>query len=203
MEQSTYSTLSLWKSVLFGHSGCHHVCGFFTTFASRARPLKKDDLDLPPWSKAVSLLLGSPSYVVGHELGHAFACKLLTGQDPCIYIHPIIGGTTYYKATDSEWRSNAITASGPLFSMSIQITTLALLRMLKNYISRPVAGILGGRAAFRMLDELHYACSSTIKKDDGDFGKIAKTNTKHFAVAFFILLAQGLVGSYQVMKLFE
>lgn len=207
--------MSFIKSILFGSPGSYNICGTSVEY-------KEDPLCQPPRvegagfvsflankclnSNAFRWLTQGYCHVFIHEMGHAMACKLLTGRDSRITIKTdTCGALTYYPrelSNSAKWKQSVIDLSGPMSDIAFSTIKIVAANALKSYVSQPVALLLAGGAVLWISGELLYALTSTIQKqDNGDFGRIAKRNTTHLIAAATALVAQAAFGAYALIKL--
>lgn len=91
--------------------------------------------------------------------------------------------------------------AGPMGDIAFSIGKLIAASALRKHLPWPVALALGSGAIFWMSGELLYAYVSAKKKDQGDFGWIARRGNAHLALASTALVALCALGIFTVVKL--
>lgn len=143
-----------------------------------------------------------------HEMGHALACKQVIPDRSCVYVHPKCNGATmgYFDTPrflnfQLQWKQSFVDAAGPLTQMAFASLRLVAAVALRNYISWPVAFVLGTGAVYHMMEELAYAAESSVS-GDGDFGSIASSSKTHLALASAALIGECALGILSASALY-
>jgi hypothetical protein len=202
--------MSILKSLIFGSEGSYHVLGIpvdfrkkessdpFTTEASGIdlifKPIEHEAGFISKLAdKCFNGLARAYMHTAVHEMGHAIAYKLFSGDTPNIVVYSDQGSEGY---THSQWinclpawQRNIVSAAGALGNVAFSSCELATAFALKRYCG-PLALVLGSGAAASIAQDLIYSIHSTIKQDDGDFGKIAQSNKTHLALAGAALVGE-------------
>lgn len=207
--------MSIIKSLLLGNEGNYNILGVQVEFQKELPSY----LSLPSLdghgviSKLAIKCLNSDIYrlfslayvhMLVHEISHAIAYKLITKYKSSITLFTKRGcaQTTYpRKAFDcQDWKITIIDAAGPLGDMAFSSCQFVAACALKKYISWPISLMLGGGAMLFMAGELFYAYSSASKRDNGDFGHIAKRSISHLAFASIALISSCALGIFGASK---
>lgn len=208
--------MSLLKSVLFGSEGSYNIFGLQATFKNEFPPgficpnanfhgagiisqLAYKCLN----SNVFHWITQFHTHVLVHEIGHALAIKIFTGYNSKVIIYYQRGGMTEYPIETrylSDWKQTVIDVSGPMGDIAFSTCKMVAAAALKSYLSWPVALVLGSGGLIYISGELLYAFVSASKKDDGDFGVIAKRNNTHLALASIVLISQCALGILAAIK---
>jgi hypothetical protein len=209
------SCASFIKSVFLGSQGSYQVLGAHVDF--------KEDPFCPPApidgvgfiSSLANKCLNSHAcrwvtqgycHVFVHEMGHALACKLLTGSDAKITIETdTCTGLTYISPTTynhvPKWRQSVIDFSGPMFNVAFCTIKIVAANALKSYVPRPVTFLLAGGAVAWISGELLYAyVSAHQKQDNADFSSIVSRGKTHLIIATTTLVGQVALGLWALTK---
>lgn len=208
--------MSFLKSVLFGSKGSYNIFGTKVKFQNELPSY----LTLPSLngagiisklafncinSNAFRWITQGYTHVFVHEMSHAIACKVLTGQNSKVdfFTSLCIGKNASPPAVTyaSDWKKTVINVAGPMGDIAFSTCKLVAATALKSYLSWPVALALGSGAVVWMSGELLYAYVSAANKDHGDFGKIASRGNTHLALASTALVSQVALGIFAAIKL--
>lgn len=207
------------NSVLFGSEGSYNILGIQANF-------KKEE-EKPWWCPFISRpnVLGAGiiatvanecrsinlfrfitqgyAHVFVHEMSHALAFKLMTNQDTSIQVFTstCTGSASLPTETLPDWKKTIVSAAGPMGDIAFCTCKLVAATALKSYLSWPIALALGSGSVIWMSGELLYACTSALKKNGGDFGKIASTGNAHLTLASTALASQCALGIFAAVKL--
>jgi hypothetical protein len=208
--------MSFLKSVLFGYQGSYNVFGIQVKFENELPPdFIRPNSNLNGAgvisqlaykffkSNAFHWITQLHTHVFVHEMGHALSIKALTGQNSEVKIFYKRGGVTQPPAAlryASDWKQTVVEAAGPMADIAFSTCKLVAATALKRYLSWPVALVLGSGAVMWMFGELLYAYVSASKKDDGDFGCIARRGNTHLALASTALVSQCALGIFAAIK---
>lgn len=208
--------MSFLKSVLFGSEGSYNVFGTIVKFQnelpSYLTPPNLDGAGVVSQlafkcinSNAFRWITQGYTHVFVHEMSHALACKVLIGQNSEVdfFTSLCIGKNRLPPAVAcaSGWKQTVIYTSGPMGDIAFSTCKLVAATALKSYLSWPVALALGSGAVVWMSGELLYAYVSAAKKDNGDFGNIARRGNTHLALASTALISQCALGIFAAIKL--
>ena len=208
--------MSFLKSVLFGCQGSYNIFGtkvrFQNELPSHLSPPSLDGAGAISQlaskclnSNAFRWITQSYTHVFVHEMSHAIACKVLTGQNSEVdfFTSPCLGKTALPPAVTyaSDWKQTVICIAGPMEDVAFSTCKLVAATALKSYLSWPVALALGSGAVIWMSGELLYAYVSASNKDHGDFGMIARRGNTHLALASTALVSQCALGVFAAIKL--
>ncbi len=198
--------MSILQSVFLGTPGRYNIAGIDVEFSGeddcrRFHPI----IDRIIGNSGFRFLTQGNLHVLIHEMGHAFAYKLLhpRGQSPRITIYGASGsGCTLGTAPLMTPHHNTIFYSaGPILDMLFSSGKLALSVAMRSYISLPVATVIGVGALFYMVGELLLMTISIIHRDSGDFDRIAQTDTTHLMLATAALVSTFALGIFGAVKL--
>jgi len=208
--------MSFLKSVLFGSEGSYNIFGtkvkFQNELPSHLTPPSLDGAGAISQlafkcinSNAFRWITQGYTHVFVHEMSHAVAYKVLTGQNSEVdfFTSLCIGKNLSPPAAAyaSDWKKTIIGISGPMGDIAFSTCKLVAATALKSYLSWPVALALGSGAVVWMSGELLYAYVSAANKDHGDFGKIASRGNTHLALASTALVSQVALGIFAAIKL--
>ena len=207
--------MALLKSLFYGSEGSYNIFGIQVTFENdqSSNPTDRVLNGAGLVSKLVLKILKCDAFhhvtqsnlhVFMHEMGHALACKVFTGQNSEVRIIDKRGGYTRPPnliEQVSDWKKTMMEMAGPMGDVTFSICKLVVATTFKSYVSWPVALFIGIGAAFWISGELLYAYVSALKKDNGDFGKIAQRGNTHLAFATVALISQCVLGIFAAIKL--
>lgn len=211
--------MTLLKSLLFGYKGSYNIFDTRVRFENEIPrhlnfPIKNKASDKTNVvSKLVSNLLKSNTFhwitqshlhIFAHEMGHAIACKVLTGLKSEITIIYQKGGITQPppEIVDSpDWKQTIICVAGPMADGVVSTCKLVAATAFKSYLPWPITLVLGSSAVISMSAEILFAYASAYRKDCGDFGQIAKYGNTHLTLAGTVLIAQYALGVFLAIKL--
>jgi len=207
--------MGILKSILFGSEGCYE---------SKIANISFEKLDRPGYSliegakgsnffhncvcylaekcltsKAFILATQGYLHTLVHELGHAGTYKYFTTHAPNVTIitNHCSGFTSYFPRfyrSASPIKKTIMNIGGPMSNMIFSSTKLIAAAALKDYISWPVALVLGTGSVVWMSGELLYAFTSAYKQDQGDFGCIAERSKVHLVISAAALIGQYALG---------
>lgn len=148
-------------------------------------------------SKIFNLLTLGWLHTLVHEMGHAVAYKILTGEGSTITLcyNSCYGSTAHDgSAVNSPIKETWILLSGPLANIIFSSVLIVGIFALTQYLPMAKEVSLGLRIAITangaiwMIGELFYAAVSVSQKDDGDFGRIAKEHWLHLTLSTLLLI---------------
>lgn len=204
------------KSLLFGSEGTYNIFEIQVKFQNELPPfLTPPRLDQPGVisqlvikcikSDAFRLVTQAYTHVFVHEMSHALACKILTGQNSEVdlFTNRCVGVNHYPPAVTyaSDWKQTVIDVAGPMGNIAFSTCKLVAATALKSYLSWPVALALGSGAIVWMSGELLYAYVSASNRNDGDFGLIALRGNTHLALASTAIVSQVALGIFVAIRL--
>lgn len=211
--------MSFIKSILFGSPGLYKVGGICIQYRDKENSwwchppslngagyissLANKCLN----SNALRWATQGYCHVLVHEMGHALACKLLTGRNSIITIKTdtCTAQVHHMPALDDDdtahWKLSVIDVSGPMADMAFSTLKIVVANALKSTVSQPVALLVAGGAMAWMSGELFYAYISTTQKNGGDFCRIANRGTPHLIAATTLLISQAALGVFAMTKL--
>lgn len=208
--------MSFFKSILFGCEGSYNIFGtpvkFQNELPSHLTPPSLEGAGLISQlafkcinSNAFRWITQGYTHVFVHEMSHAVACKVLVGQNSEVdfFTSLCMGKNALPPAAvhASDWKKTAIEIAGPMGDIAFSSCKLVAATALKSYLSWPVALALGSGAVIWMSGELLYAYVSASKRDNGDFGYIARRSNTHLALASTALVSQVALGIFAAIKL--
>ena len=207
--------MSFFKSVLFGYEGSYNIFGtkvkFENKLPSHLTPPSLDGAGVVSQlafkflkSNAFHWITQSNLHLFVHEMSHALACKVLTGQTSEVNFFYKRGGYNQLPPAvnyASDWKKTAIDIAGPMGDITLSTCKLVAATALKSYLSWPIALALGSGAVIWMSGELLYAYVSASKRDGGDFGCIARRGNAHLVLASAALISQCALGIFAAIKL--
>lgn len=208
--------MSFFKSILFGSEGSYNIFGtkvkFQNELPSHLTPPSLDGAGVISTlafkcinSNAFRWITQGYTHVFVHEMSHAAAHKVLTGQNSEVdfFTSLCVGKTLPSPAAAyaSDWKKTAIDIAGPMGNIAFSTCKLVAATALKSYLSWPVALALGSGAVIWMSGELLYAYISASNRDHGDFGNIARRGNTHLALASTALISQCALGILAAIKL--
>jgi hypothetical protein len=161
------------------------------------RNLPKRIMNTVANNRAFQVMSQGYTHVLVHEMGHALAYKLFTGDNASIIIHSDCTGETHMpkKPDLPAWQQSIIASAGSLSNLAFSGGKLAAAAALRS-VSKPVAIILGSGAALWMVGELMYSASSALSRNEGDFGIISsKTHLLAAGTAVTSTCALGVLGA--------
>ena len=199
------------KSLLFGSEGSFHVCGFKVEFLKSQTSYYSFDTHhknpvLSLLSKGAETCLNSRAFRIltlgyvhtfVHEMGHALAHKILTGDGAKIVIQTdTCKGVTSFRGCKriSKVAETIIGLSGALSDVVFSVCQIAAAWAMSCYITVPAAIAITIGAAVWIAGEFFYAGYSALQHDHGDFGKIAKNGPLHLTLALTPLVATVALG---------
>lgn len=156
------------------------------------------------FKKFADILLQRHLYVLVHELGHAFAARSLLPINPRIEIDnpPIHGICSTFGVTRSEAADNLINAAGPLAGAAFAACQAVRAAGYRDS-NLTLMLLLGTGALVQMLLDFAYLIESGLRRDEGDWGKLAKSNISHFCLAAFMMMslyALSLLMAYKILS---
>lgn len=153
-------------------------------------------LIIPLRNRYISCLSGGYAHVFVHEMGHALAYKLLTGNHSPVFIYqnPCSGGTDYPTITiTTGWKSTVINLAGPMMGIAFEIGKLVAAAALFN-ICWPASLLLASGAVIWITGELVYAITSSFGAT-GDFSIIRRNGgILHLVLSLILLIAACVFG---------
>jgi hypothetical protein len=216
---NTYNELKMndfISSIAWGKPGQYNYFGISITFKEGESLNPYDDFLTRLFKLCLqeTLSLGTTLslrrlYVLTHEMGHALAATYLTNvlpeiemgknpdQDRCICKH------TNPNVVHSEKVENIIAAAGPLSGAFLASCNIVRASGYWN-ISPSLMIFLGLGAFIHMLADLCYLITSSSKRDNDDWGKIAKSNIYHFCIAAMMMVmmyALSLLMAYNIASI--
>jgi hypothetical protein len=160
---------------------------------------------------STNILFQRHLYVLVHEMGHALAAKSLIRVNPRIEIDnpPDQGLCRTYEPEVTRWEiiGNIINAAGPIAGAAF-----AACQMIgAAFVACKMAGanekkklpfmlIFGTGSLLQMFLDLCYMIESSLRLDDGDWGKLAKSNTSHFCLAAFMMMSLYAISLFTAYK---
>ncbi len=208
--------MSFLKSLLFGSAGSYTIFGtkmkFENELPSHLTPPSLDRLGIISQlafrcihSDAFRWITQGYTHVFVHEMSHALACKVLTGQNSEVNVFTSLCVGNYQPPSAvgyaSDWKRTLIETAGPMGDIAFATCKLVAATALKSYLSWPVALALGSGAVIWISGELLYAYVSASNSDHGDFGSIARRGNTHLALASTALASQVALGIFAAIKL--
>lgn len=183
---------SIINSLIFGSVGHYKILGFDVVF-------KEDDTTskVKKCLHIFNVLNLTYVSILVHEMGHALACKALTGSNPEIEIYSNAAGFTIPKPNTvcRTLKDRAVIyASGPILHMFYCVCLLTIPLVSRSYILKVIRIIIREWASNNMLGEFLYACKSTISQDNGDFSQISKCGLSYFTIASTTLVGLFALG---------
>lgn len=161
-------------------------------------------------SNVFRLISQGYSHVFVHEMSHALAWKLLNKSNESVKIRIVTELCTGQFSPPaisvenrSDWKNTIVNATGSMGNIAFSFCKLIAANRLKKYLSWPVALALSSGAATWILGELVYSFTSAVNEDGGDFGKIAKRNKKHLALASAAIIGECALGIFAVTRCFH
>lgn len=210
------------QSVFFGKPGKYTFLGIETTFKERQQLYSSGNLltDIGRvyarnYTVFSNIVFQRHLYVLVHEMGHALAAKSLIRLSPKIEVdNPPNNGLC--RITDPEvtrWEivDNIINAAGPLAGAALAAgqmigAAFAASKMAGTAENNklpcmivPCMTILGG-STIQMLLDFCYMIESGLRRDNGDWGKLAKTNISHFSIAALMMISLYVLSLYTAYK---
>jgi hypothetical protein len=208
--------MSYIKSIFLGSQGSYNILGTTVDFKEDplCQPARIDGVGFISSlankclnSNAFRWITQGYCHVFVHEMGHALACKLLTGADSRITIKTDTCTSLIYLPPNeynqaAKWKQSVIDFSGPMFNVAFSTIKIVAANALKSYVSQPVVLLLAGGAVVWISGELLYAyVSASQKQYNGDFGGIANRSTTHLIAATTTLIGQATLGVCALIKL--
>ena len=201
---------NLFRSLFLGAPGRYSLLGIPISFKRPSDVSQNSFLYKIVFGNVIfPFLTGGYLHVAVHELGHALTHKLVGNEVLSMEIHvkqgALYGGQVIPVVRNtSTIATTATCAMGPIAGALLSGVQLASLAALKDRISIPVAAVLGVGPLLWMVGECHYALTSALAKDDGDYGLIAKiSGPRHLAVASVVLASTCALGILGAVKLWN
>ncbi len=202
---------SLFRSLILGQKGTFHIGEIKIQFKDtppigtmEGAGMLSDFAEGCSKSNLFRLISLSPLHVLVHETGHVLPWLYFTGENPekIVVSTSEIGGDTVHRPTPlRHWRRSTVLAAGPVVHMLFSSCQLITATAMEPYLPQPVTLLLQAGAIAQMTGELLYAYTSTISKNTGDFGQIAKISKTHLAVATVGLVTTCALGIFGAFKL--
>lgn len=162
------------------------------------------------------------THVLMHEMGHAFADKLLGGK-PTITIYINGHGDTLTNGSGSNflmngpdgrialgdhgsmarWKDTAVYVAGPIGNVAFSTLKLLAISLLKDRIPWPVSLALMSGSLLAIPGELLYAVDSAIGAVEGDFKCIARKGKVQLAAASVALISSIALGVFLTRKAYQ
>lgn len=160
-------------------------------------------------SKLFSVVTLGPLHTFIHELGHAVAWRLVSGNGSLIEMssNSLYGSILFdrFEYNVSSWKNSYVSLSGPLADVILSVALMFFSIAIKSFVPvsliKPVQLWLVASSVFWICGELIYGAVSAIRQDNGDFGKIAKTGALHLVICGAILVTAvgfGVLGISQI-----
>lgn len=208
--------MSFLKSILFGYGGSYNILGVQVKFEQPRRAPNSLSLDRTPiisqlarqCMTTVCWITQGYTHVFVHEMGHAIACKALTGQNAevRVFTGPCTGWTWLPRAAAqaSDWKLIVMDLAGSMGNVTFSMCKLVAATALKNYLSWPVALVLGGGAVIWVVFEvvqLLDACVAPLYERCSALGSIPVCGNTHLALASIALISQCALGIFLAIRL--
>lgn len=198
------------NSFLFCSEGSYDLGGIKIDFQNELPFKKRQKID-SIFSLALKHISKHPfcvitqgyAHIFVHEISHALVYKLLTGQNAKVLVikNSFQSFVTYPVVVNKRGQAFIIDISGPIGSVAFSSCKLVAAAALKNYLSWPVALVLGGGAAMCITGELLHAGICAFKKSQTDFGFIAKRGCTSLVLASLILVSEAALAVFASFKL--
>lgn len=191
-------------SLLYGKSGTYRIWDIPVEFKKRGSFVDGVYKTLINTLLLVSdIFLLRLCYMFVHEMGHAIAAKILTGESRSVIIGNSGGKCKRVLGTTvSDRDCKIISAAGPLAGTLFTCTQLFLAAMLFSS-SCLVAKILYLGAVTHMLNDFWYLIHLGLMKDSGDWGKLRKKGLKSFFLAASAMTVLYALGFHLYRRRFE
>lgn len=194
---------SLMRSLLFNVPGRFTVLGIPISFRLSTKSFFQKRTALEDIIRRASIFMDSfwtVDFLV-HELGHAVTAKFL-GADKVRVIIPLGDPSKNPHATapelDDPKKTSIMCAMGPITEVAYRGVLAVLARIALSgarsttgtakAVCLGMAGRLIYQSSLGTMGAFLYAISSALKKDNGDFGKIAKNGSSHLVAALTALI---------------
>lgn len=126
-------------------------------------------------SRAIKILSLGYLHAFVHEMGHALTSKLFSSSRITVQINVCTGiGSCAHGFITNSIAETIVLAAGPLADLIFSTGLIIAATALGSSIGLPVAVFVISGAALYMGGELFYIADSIVRKNDGDFGKIAR-----------------------------
>lgn len=206
------------QSVFFGKPGQYTYFGIEMTFKEREQLYSSGSLltDIQRvyarnYTVFSNIVFQRHLYVLVHEMGHALAAKCLIRLSPKIEIdNPPNNGLcriTEPEVTRWEIVDNIINAAGPLAGAALAAGQLIGAAFVTSKITGTAGNnklafmiLWGTGSIIQMLLDFCYMIESGLRRDNGDWGKLAKTNISHFSIAAFLMISLYALSLYTAYK---
>jgi hypothetical protein len=192
--------LQFLKSIFFGYEGTHDFFGVEVTFEDQNSHYRFGDDYISRLAKICSnshvfrILSLAYVHVLVHEMGHILANKIFVGSNDNPKITILTKESSGYCTGEinptSRWQRTIVLAAGPMSDIAFSTCKLVASVALKHYLSWPVSLILGCGAIIWIIGELFYAFISALKRDNGDFGRIADHGPLHLVLASAAIVSE-------------
>lgn len=204
--------MAIVKSVLFGSNGSYNILGMPITFKPGSTGKISNEIFISRIARRIlstqtgAVIMLQYAHMFVHELGHALACRLLTGVIPKVNIYRPFGGSCNYPdryySHSSPWQKSVVNLAGPMAGVAFSTCQLVAGAALRYYITWPVAAVLIAGGVFGMTGELMSAYVSATSRKCADFGDIRDDGgNTHLALASLALVAQCALGVFAAIKL--
>lgn len=209
--------MSLIRSLITGNSGSYTLCGIPIIFFDTDEKYIYQNLNgsvLSPIANKIrnsfifNILSQSNCHMLAHEMSHALMFKFFSCFPKEININTKTNKSTllldsehyseYYDI--NPWKKTCIHIAGSMGNIFFSMAKICGALALRNYISSPIAFLISGATSIWIIGELFYSYTSCIKKDYGDFGRIAQNGLAHSIVAATALVTQTILSAFAIYK---
>lgn len=204
--------MSFLKSFFFCCEGSYNICGIYVTFFKEKPqnfyPEREPDNPTNRISRVcyvcndvLRVLAQSYSHVLAHEMCHAIGYKLFNINAKIYIVKNPFFAVTLHDGSLFGWKKTIVFAVGSIGKAAFATCKVAAALTIKRFIPWPITCILTFECAHSIMEELIYACESTLRNDSGDFGTIRKEGNLHLAIAGTALVSQCALGIFAMSKL--
>lgn len=137
-------------------------------------------------------------------MGHAVVARMISPilkPKVFVYLNYMSTGLTrnIFKPLLSTRSISIINAAGPIFNMFFCLGKIAIINKCNAYIPKLLVSLFKICTFFEIFLEVSNGIISAYKKDDRDFGVIAKNETFHLILATAALASQTVLAMFLLL----